>query len=82
MITSAAETALFGMDIHRDAAAVVRDRDRLIGVYGHHDPVAKARQRLVYRVVDNLENHMVQTTAVIGVTDVHPGSFAHCIKAL
>ncbi len=28
------------------------------------------------------KHHVVQAGAIIGVADVHPGSFAHCIKTL
>jgi hypothetical protein len=39
-------------------------------------------QGFVDRVVHDLEDHVVQTGAVIGVADVHPGPFAYGIKAL
>ena len=81
-MTSAAETALLGVDIHRDAAAVVGDGDRVVGVDGDDDAVAVAGQRLVDRVVDDLEDHVVQAGAVIGVADVHAGALAHRIKTL
>jgi len=44
--------------------------------------VAVTGQGFVDRVVDDLENHVMQTGAVIGVTDVHSRSFAHSLKAL
>ena len=75
-------TPLFGVDIHRDAAAVVGDGDRFIGMDGDDDAVAVAGQGLVDRVVDDLEDHVVQPGAVIGVTDVHSGAFPHRIKTL
>src|SRR5262249_2363276 len=43
---------------------------------------AEARQRLVDGVVDDLVHHVVQTRAVIGITDVHAGAFAHGFEAL
>ena len=46
------------------------------------DAVAMAGQRLVDGVVDDLENHVVQAGAVIGVADVHAGPFAHRVKTL
>ena len=82
MMTSAAETPFFRVDIHRDSAAVVGDGDGFVGVDGDHDAVAVAGQRLVDGVVDDLENHVVQAGAVIGVADVHAGAFAHRIKTL
>ena len=38
-----------------------------IGMYGHGDGVAIAGQGLVDRVIDNLENHVVQACSVIVV---------------
>jgi hypothetical protein len=43
---------------------------------------AETRQRLVDRVVDDLENHVMQAGAIIGVTDVHARSFPNGFKAL
>ena len=74
--------SLLGMDIHRDAASVVRHGHRFIGMDGDHDAVAVAGQGLVDRVVDDLEHHVVQPRPVIGVPDVHSGAFAHRIKTL
>ena len=74
--------ALFRVDIDRNAAAVVRDGDGLIGVDRDDDPIAMTGQRLVDGVVDDLENHVVQAGAVIGVADVHSGAFAHRVKTL
>ena len=70
------------VDVGRDAAAVVAHRDRAVGVEDHLDPVAIAGQRLVDRVVDDLEHHVVQAGAVVGVADVHAGPAAHRLEAL
>ena len=70
------------MDVGGNAAAVVRNGDGFVGVDGDDDAVAVARQRLVDGVIHNLENHVVEARSVIGVTDVHAGSFAHCVKTL
>ena len=51
-------------------------------VDGDHDAVAIAGQRLVDGVVDDLEHHVVQAGAVIGIADVHAGALAHRIQAL
>ncbi len=59
---------------------VVRDGYGLIGVDGDDNTVAMSGQRFVDRVVDDLENHMVQTRPVIGVTDVHSGPFSDCVE--
>ncbi len=45
------------------------------------DVVAVAGQRLVDRVVDDLEHQVVQAGAVGGVADVHAGALAHRLQA-
>ncbi len=82
MITSAAETPFAFVDVGRDAAAVVAHGDRAVGVEDHLDPVAIAGQRLVDRVVDDLEHHVVQAGAVVGVADVHARPPAHRLQTL
>ena len=44
--------------------------------------VAVARERLVDRVVEHLEHHVVEAGAVGGVADVHAGTLAHRVEAL
>ncbi len=66
-----------GMDLDGDAAAVVDDADRVVGVDDDLDVVAVAGQGLVDRVVDHLEHHVVQAGAVAGVADVHARPLAH-----
>ena len=65
--------ALFLVDVDRDAATVVVDRDRTVLVDRHHHIVGMAGQRLVDGVVDHLEHHVVQAGAVVHVADVHAG---------
>jgi hypothetical protein len=72
-------------DLHRagrDAAAVVLDRDRVVGVDDDLDRVAMAGEGLVDRVVDDLEDHLVEARAVAGVADVHARPLAHGFEAL
>ena len=64
----------FRMNIDRNAAAVVAHGDRAIDVDGHVDLVAKSGQMFVDRVIENFENHVMQT-ALIRVADVHAGRF-------
>ena len=73
---------LLRMDIHRYSTAVVGHRDRLVGVDGDGDLRAVTGQCFVDGVVDDLENHVVQTGAVIGVADVHSGPFADRVETL
>ena len=51
---------LLVMDADRNAAPVIGDGARAVGVEGHRDGVAIAGERLVDRVVDDLVNHVVQ----------------------
>jgi len=71
----------FGVDVDRDAAAVVVDADGFVGVDRDGDAVAVTGQRFVDGVVDDLENHVVQTGAIVGVADVHPGPLANGVEA-
>ena len=73
---------LFGVNVHRNAAAVVGDRDRLVRMYRDRNCRTVARQGLVDGVIDHLENHVVQARAIIGIADVHSGALAHRLKAL
>jgi hypothetical protein len=70
------------LDAGRDAAAVVGDRDRVVGVDGDDDVVAEAGERFVDRVVDDLEDEVMQAGAVGRVADVHAGALAHRFQAL
>lgn len=60
-----------GMGIHRDTAAVVLDRDRAIDMHGDLDVLAVPGQMLVDRVVQDLENAVMETP-LIRVADIHP----------
>ena len=41
-----------------------------------------AGERLVDRIVGDLEHHVVEARAVVGVADVHAGPLAHRVEAL
>jgi hypothetical protein len=45
------------------------------------DVVAVASERFIDGVVDYLEDHVVQTATIVGVTNVHTGTFAYGIQA-
>ena len=70
------------LDVGRDAAAVVDHRYRVVGVDDDLDVVAVSGQRLVDRVVEDFEHHVVQARAVGRVADVHAGPLAHRVEAL
>ena len=64
-----------GVQVDREATAVVGDPDAAVGEQHHVDGVAVAGQRLVDRVVDDLPHQVVQT-ALAGRADVHAGPLA------
>jgi hypothetical protein len=70
------------LDAGGNAATVVEHRDGVVGMDGDEDFVAEAGERLVDRVVDHLEHHVVQAGTVRGVADVHPRALAHRVQAL
>jgi hypothetical protein len=41
-----------------------------------------AGKRLVNRVIDNLEDHVMETGAIVGISDVHAGSLTDRVEAL
>jgi hypothetical protein len=70
--------------LHRrdgDAAAVVDDRDRVVGVDRDVDAVAMAGERLVDGVVNDLVDQVVQAPYT-GRADVHAGALPHGLEAL
>ena len=73
--------ALLPVDLCGNAAAVVPHGHRTVHVQGHRNRVAVAGQRLVYGVVDDLVDHVVQAGAVVGVADIHAGALAHGLEA-
>src|SRR4029453_18650562 len=72
--------ALGGVDLDRDAAAVVLDPDARVDVDRHVDPGAVPCQGLVDGVVHHLEHQVVQAT-LTGVPDVHAGALADGFEA-
>ena len=72
---------LLGMNVHRNAAAVVRHRDGFARVQDDVDFVAVAGQGFIDGVIDQLLHHVVQPRAVLGVADVHARPLAHGIQA-
>ena len=72
--------AQLGLDIDRDAAAIVRYFDDVAGLDGDFDVGAVARQRLVDGVIDDLIDEVVQTGRP-GGADIHTGALAHSLQA-
>jgi len=70
------------VDVGGDAAPVVGDRARTVGVENHLDLGGVAGQRLVDGVVDHFIDHVMQARTVVGVADVHARPLAHGVQAL
>ena len=70
----------FRMHVDRNAAAVVAHRNRSIDMNRHFNLVAKTGEMFVDRIIENLENHVVQT-ALIRVADVHARALSDCFEA-
>ena len=70
-----------GVDLDRNAAAIVTDGDGSVGVNGHLDARAVAGQMLVDGVVEHFKDAMVEAT-LIGVADVHSGALANSLQSL
>ncbi len=68
------------VDVDRDAATIIGDRHRAVGVECHRHRVAIAGERLVDGIVDHLVDHVVEARAVIGVADIHARARAHGIE--
>ena len=67
--------------VDRNAAAIVADGTRAVGVDGHIDVRAETGQMFVDRVVEDLVNAVMQA-AFVGVADVHPRPLAHRFQTL
>jgi ribulose 1,5-bisphosphate synthetase/thiazole synthase len=59
--------------VHRNAAAVVDDRNRVVHVNRHIDPSGVAAQSFVDRIIHDLVDEVVQTL-LGGRADVHGGA--------
>ena len=73
--------AELGVNVHGNAAPVVRHRDGAVHVHENLDVRAIAGQVLVNGVVQDLKDAMVET-ALIRVADIHARAFAHGFQAL
>jgi len=71
---------LLGVHIHRDAAAVVFHGDAAVGVNGHSNAVADARQGFVNRVIHHLVHQVVQGF-LVGAAHIHAGAAADGFEA-
>ncbi len=70
------------LDADRNAATVVADRHRAVGIEGDQALRGMPCQDLVDGVVDDLVDHVVQARTVVRVADVHARPLANGIQAL
>ena len=70
------------MNVRRDAAAIVGDRDRTIRIEGYGYDISMTGQGFIDGVVDDFVDHVMQARAVIRVADIHARTLAHGIEAL
>jgi hypothetical protein len=69
----------FRMHVDRNAAAVVADGNRAVHVHGHFDFCAITGEMFIDRVVENFENHVVQS-ALVRIADIHSGALPHRLQ--
>ena len=67
----------FFVDINRNSATIVRDRNAVVSINFDAHMVSMTGQRLINSVVDNLIHHMMQPAAIIGVANVHSRTFSN-----
>ena len=73
--------AFFLVHASWNAATIIFDRYRTIGIEFDQHKIAMPRERLVDGIVGNFKHHVMQATAIIGVADIHAWALAHCIQA-
>ena len=69
------------MDVGRNATPVVAHRDRAVAVKDQLAARSESGLRLVHRVVDDLECHVMQAGAIVGVADIHAGPSPDGVQA-
>jgi hypothetical protein len=74
-------TVFLRMYIHGYAAAIIGHSDRAIGVEDHFDLGAMPSEGLVNRVIDDLEDHVVETGSVVRVSNIHPRPLTNGVEA-
>ena len=67
------------MRIDRDAAAVVDDREKAVGLDLDLDEMGVAGERLVHGIVDHLGEQVVHRL-LVGAADIHAGPPAHRLE--
>jgi hypothetical protein len=64
------------VNVHRNSAAVILYGHGIVAVDRYLNPGAETCLGLVDRIVDQLEDHVVEPRPIVGVSDVHPRPFS------
>ena len=59
---------------------IVRNGDRTVAMYDHYNFRTVSCQRLIDRIIDDLEYHVMQTCTIIGVANVHTWTLSNSIQ--
>ena len=70
-----------GMDINGNSPSIIRDTNRAILIDRDIDLIAIPREMLIDRVIQNLEDAVMQST-LIRVSDIHSGTLPNGLKTL
>src|SRR5690606_841119 len=71
---------LLRMNIHRHTTAIVEHADGVIHMDGNFDAIAITGEGYVDGVVGNLEHHVVEASAVVGIADIHARTLANGVQ--
>jgi len=72
---------LLWVKVGRNTSTVVFNRNSFLGMDGDLHFIAVSGEGLIDRVVDQLLHHVVQSRAILGITDVHSRPLPNSIKA-
>ncbi|MNP34594.1 hypothetical protein D3C76_1278900 [compost metagenome] len=71
---------LFRVNAGRNTTAIILYGNGVIAVDGDDNIFTVTRERFVNSVIHDLEYHVVQTGAVIGIADIHTWALTHRIQ--
>ena len=69
--------SFFLVDICGDSASVVFYGDGTVLIEGDIDDMAESGKRFVDGVIDDFVDHVVESGSVIGIADIHAGTFSY-----
>ncbi len=73
---------VFFVNVGGNAATIIGNGNRVVGMNGDNDIITIASQGFVNGIVDNFEHHVVKTCAIGCVSNIHAGTFTDSLKAL